>query len=294
MAEAATRALIPLDEPILAPRRRFRVRRLPLRFKIGAAGVIITLLSAILLPFILHSDAYSMNPDGILVAPTGRFPMGTDSFGRDIFARVLLGMRTTYEIGIAVCLLTFVAGGGIGLIVGYIPRVDMIVMRLVDALMAIPSVMIALATVTVFGASAFNTILVISLFLTPRTVRVMRSAVLGVREAMYVEGARALGVGHGGILIRHILRNTLSTLVIQQTFVLAFAVLGEAALSFIGVGVPPPAPTLGNILSDSQQTMTTAPWAAIFPGAFISVIVMSVNTLGDGIRDLLDVHIRNV
>lgn len=294
MAEAALLETRPEDEVLLPPRRRVRIRTLPIRFKIGAIGVVITLLAAILLPFFLHIDPLQMNPDAILQGPSGHAPMGTDAFGRSVLARVLYGMRTTYEIGIAVCLLTFITGGGLGLIVGYVRLADMIIMRLVDAIMAIPSVMIALATVTVFGASALNTILVISLFLTPRTIRVMRSAVLAVRGTMYVEAAHALGVSHAGILYRHILKNTLSVLVIQQTFVLAFAVLGEAALSFIGVGVPPPAPTLGNILSDAQQVINQQPWLSIFPGALIAVIVMSVNMLGDGIRDWLDVRIRDV
>lgn len=294
MAEAVVTRLSAEEEGLLAPRRRFRIRVLPLRFKIGACGVILTLLAAIVLPLVLRSHAYTMNPNAILQGPSGKYPMGTDLFGRDVLARVLFGMRTTYEIGIAVCLLTFIVGGGIGLVVGYMRRVDVIVMRVVDAIMAIPSVMIALATVTVFGASALNTILVISLFLTPRTIRVMRSGVLAVRDATYVEAARCLGVGHMGILFRYIGPNALSPLIIQQTFVLAYAVLGEAALSFIGVGVPPPTPTLGNILSDAQQALQQDPWFSVFPGALIAVIVLSVNLLGDGIRDWLDVRIREV
>lgn len=294
MAEAVTLETVREVAAALAPRRRLRVSALPIRFKIGAIGVLLTVSMAIFLPIIFRSDPYQMNPDTILLSPSWHFPMGTDAFGRDVLARVLFGMRTTYEIGTLVCLLTLVFGGGIGLITGYMPRADAIIMRFVDAIMAIPSIMIALATVTVFGPSALNTIFVISLALTPRTIRVMRSAVIAVRETMYVEAARALGVGNTGILLRHILRNTLSPLIIQQTFVLAYAVLGEAALSFIGVGVPPPAPTLGNILSDAQQVLTSAPWVAIFPGVLIAIIVMSVNTLGDGFRDLFDVHIQNV
>ncbi len=295
MAEAVTfESTIQEAETYFAPRRRFRIRSLPPRFKFGAVGVLVTLLAAIFLPIILHSDPYQLNADAILLAPSANAPMGTDAFGRSVLSRVLLGMRTTYEIGISVCLLTFVVGGGLGLITGYVRQVDLILMRIVDAIMAIPSIMIALATVTVFGPSALNTILVISLFLTPRTIRVMRSAVFGVKEAMYIEAARALGVSHSRVLLRHIFPNALSPLIIQQTFVLAFAVLGEAALSFIGVGVPPPTPTLGNILSDAQQVLQQAPWVSIFPGALIAVIVMSVNTLGDGIRDWLDVHIRDI
>jgi peptide/nickel transport system permease protein len=295
MAEAVTVASLPGEEEIyFVPRRRFRIRSLPLRFKIGVCGVLLTLLGAIFLPLILQGDPYTMNPDTILKSPSPTFPLGTDAFGRSVLSRVLLGMRTTYEISISVCLLTFVVGGGLGLITGYVRKVDMILMRFVDALMAIPGIMIALATATVFGASAFNTILALSLALTPRTIRVMRSSVFGTKEAMYVEGARALGVSHLRILWRHIFPNSVSPLIIQQTFVLALAVLGEAALSFIGVGVQPPTPTLGNILSDAQQVLQQSPWVAIFPGLLISIIVMSVNTMGDGIRDYLDVRIRNI
>jgi peptide/nickel transport system permease protein len=295
MAELVTAAPVREEEEVyFVPRRPFRLSLLPLRLKVGAGGVFLTLLAAIVLPIVLHSDPYSMNPDTILRSPSPAYPMGTDSFGRDVLARVLLGMRTTYEISIAVCLVTFVVGGGLGLITGYVRRVDVLLMRVVDAIMAIPGIMIALATATVFGASAFNTVVAISLALTPRTIRVMRSSVFAVKEAMYVEGARALGVGHWRILLRHILPNSISPLIIQQTFVLALAVLGEAALSFIGVGVQPPTPTLGNILSDAQQVLQRSPWVAIFPGLLISIIVMSVNTLGDGIRDFLDVRIRNI
>jgi peptide/nickel transport system permease protein len=295
MAELLTVEPVREEEEIyFPPRRRIRLSALPLRLKVGAGGVLVTLLAAILLPIVLHSDPYTMSADTILSSPSLAHPMGTDTFGRDVLGRVLLGMRTTYQISISVCLLTFVVGGGLGLITGYVERVDLVLMRFVDALMAIPGIMIALATATVFGASAFNTVIAISLALTPRTIRVMRSSVFAVKEAMYVEGARALGVSHRRILLRHILPNSISPLIIQQTFVLALAVLGEAALSFIGVGVQPPTPTLGNILSDAQQVLQKAPWVAIFPGLLISIIVMSVNTLGDGIRDLLDVRIRNI
>jgi peptide/nickel transport system permease protein len=295
MAELLTIEPVTEEEEVyFPPRRPFRLAVLPMRLKVGAVGVLATLLAAILLPIFWHSDPYTMNPDAILSSPSRVFPMGTDMFGRDVVSRVLLGMRTTYEIAISVCLLTFVVGGGLGLITGYVQRVDQVLMRFVDAIMAIPGILIALATATVFGASAFNTIVAISLALTPRTIRVMRSSVLAVKEAMYVEGARAMGASHRRILLRHILPNSISPLIIQQTFVLALAVLGEAALSFIGVGVQPPTPTLGNILSDAQQVLQKAPWVAIFPGLLISIIVMSVNTLGDGIRDLLDVRIRNI
>jgi peptide/nickel transport system permease protein len=298
MAELELATPSPLVEPepeiYFAPRRRVRFRSLPLRLKIGAGGVLVTLLAAIVLPFVVPGDPFGMDPNTILQSPSPTFPLGTDDFGRSILARAALGMRTTYEISISVCLVTLVVGGALGLITGYVRRVDMILMRIVDAVMAIPGIMLALATATVFGASAINTVLAISLSLTPRTIRVMRSSVFGVKETMYVEGARALGVGHIRILWRHILPNAVSPLIIQQTFVLAVAVLGEAALSFIGVGVQPPSPTLGNMLSDAQKVLQQAPWYAIFPGVLISIIVMSVNTLGDGIRDFLDVRGRNI
>lgn len=294
MSEAAV--LLPVDEydiP-LEPRRRLRLHALPLRLKVGAAGVVLTVLAALLLPLWLGNSAYQMNPSAILSSPTWHDPFGTDSYGRSILARVALGMRISYEIGLLVSVATFIIGGGVGLVTGYVRSVDMITMRIIDAIMAIPAIMIALATATVFGGSVLNTVVVLSLFYAPRTVRIMRSAVLGVRESLYLEAARALGMGSGRIMLRHVLPNTLSPLVIQQTFILAYAILGEATFSFIGVGVPPPTPSLGNVLSEAQQVMDQAPWISIFPGGLIVVIVMSVNFLGDGIRDWLDVRMRDI
>lgn len=295
MANAEALLLAPQGGDIeIAPPKPFRLSRLPLRFKLGIVGILVTLVAAFLVPPLFHLDPYSMSAASILSPPSFSAPMGTDSYGRSILARVLIGMRVSYEIGVAVSVATLIIGGGIGLVTGYWQRIDPVVMRVLDAIMALPAIMIALASATVFGASIFNTILVLTIVFSPRSARVMRSAVFSVREQLYVESARALGVGPWRIMLRHIVPNTVSPVIVQQTFTLALAILAEATFSFIGVGTPPPTPSLGNILSDSQSIMYQAPWVSVFPGALIAIIVMSVNFAGDGIRDWLDVRIREV
>ncbi|HXX39521.1 MAG TPA: ABC transporter permease [bacterium] len=267
--------------------------RLPFRLRLGLTGVVITLGAALLLPLVV-SGAFAMSPTAILAPPSLHFPMGADAYGRSVLSRVLLGMRVSYAIGLSVSLATLFIGGCVGLLTGYFPVADAIVMRFVDAIMSVPSVMIALATATVFGASVINTIVVLSLFYAPRTARVMRSAVFAVRETAFVEAARALGGRTARILWRHVVPNTISPLIIQQTFIMAYAILGEAVFSYIGVGVPPPTPSLGNILSEAQQVIYQDPGLSVFPGACIAAIVISVNLVGDGIRDLFDVHVRDL
>jgi len=289
MGRAASLAAAVAD----APRGRKRLLRVPFRLRLGLVGILVTLGAAVLLPVVV-GGGFSMSPTAILAPPSWHQPMGADAYGRSVFARVLLGMRVSYAIGLAVSLATLVIGGSVGLLTGYFHSVDVVVMRFVDAIMSVPSVMIALATATVFGASIVNTIVVLSLFYAPRTVRVMRSAVFAVRETMFIEAARAMGGGTGRILRRHVVPNTISPLIIQQTFIMAYAILGEAIFSYIGVGVPPPTPSLGNILSEAQQVMYQDPWLSVFPGACIAAIVISVNLVGDGIRDFFDVHARDL
>lgn len=275
--------------------RRHRLQTLPLRFRLGVGGVSLTLLAAFVLPPLMTLNPYTMNANMILVHPSLMNPMGTDLYGRSVLARVLVGMQVSYEIGVTVALLTLVAGGVLGLVLGFRSGgLDAVTMRIMDAFMAIPSVMLALAGATVLGPGIANTIIVLSIFFLPRTVRVMRSAVMAVRNAEYLDAARAYGTGPARILFRHVLPNALSPLVIQQTFILAYAVLGEATFSFIGVGTPPPTPSLGNVLTEAQRVIFQAPWLAVFPGVAIALIVVSVNLLGDGIRDLLDVRLRGI
>ena len=268
--------------------------RLPFRLRLGLIGILLTMGAAVVLPFVASGGAYSMSPTAILAPPSLHLPMGADAYGRSVFARVLLGMRVSYAIGLSVSLATLFVGGCVGLLTGYFHTVDVVVMRVIDAIMSVPSIMIALATVTVFGASIVNTIVVLSLFYAPRTARVMRSAVFAVRETVFVEAARALGGRTGRILWRHVVPNTVSPLIIQQTFIMAYAVLGEAIFSYIGVGVPPPTPSLGNMLAEAQQVMYQDPGLSVFPGTCIAAIVISVNLVGDGIRDLFDVHAREL
>jgi peptide/nickel transport system permease protein len=184
------------------------------------------------------------------------------------------------------------AGTFIGMLAGYFKRLDSPLMRLMDSMMAFPGVILALAIMSVRGPSVENVILALSIVYTPRFARVVRSVVLTIRELQYIEAAHALGIGNARIMLRHILPNCLSPMIVQSTFVFAEAVLGEAGLSFLGVGTPPEIPSWGQMLGDARNFLAQAPWTMVAPGAALMVTVFGLNTLGDGIRDILDPRLR--
>jgi peptide/nickel transport system permease protein len=226
-------------------------------------------------------------------APPGDvFWLGADRFGRDVLSRVLHGARVSLRIGAAVALVTGIAGGLIGALAGYFRALDGPVMRLMDALMAFPAVLLAIALAAALGPSEANAVLALSVAYTPRSARVMRGAVLVVREFPFVEGARAIGAGHARVLVRHVLPNAAAPMVVQQTYVFALAVLAEAVLSFLGVGPPPPTPTLGGIIAEGRDYLVEAPWISLVPGVAISLTVLGLNLMGDGLRDALDPRLR--
>lgn len=257
-------------------------------FAIGAALVGLVIVLAMLAGTIAPFDPLKGNFRARMVAPGMEYWMGTDHFGRDILSRVLFGARISMEIGFMVALITAVAGVFIGALAGYFRRFDGPVMRLMDAFMAFPSIILAIAISSVLGASVLNVIIALSIAATPHTARIVRAAVLVVREMEYVEAARALGAGHARILLRHVLANAMAPLVVRMTYVFAVAILSEAVLSFIGVGPPPPAPTLGAIIANGRDFIVAAPWITIAPGFAILVSVLGLNLLGDGLRDVLD------
>ena len=219
--------------------------------------------------------------------------MGTDSLGRDIYSRVLYGARVSMLIGISVALISIAAGLVIGLLAGYIRWLDGFVMRIMDGLMAVPAILLAIALVSLSSAGLRAVILAIVIPEVPRVVRLVRSVVLSIREEPYVEAAVALGARTVPLIVRHVLPNAVAPLIVQATYVCASAIVIEAILSFLGVGIPPQTPTWGNIMAEGRSLFRVFPHNILFPGFFLAATVLAVNIMGDGLRDSLDPRLRN-
>lgn len=228
-----------------------------------------------------------------LAGPSAAHWFGTDSYGRDILSRVIHGGRVSLRVGFAVVVLNGLLGTFIGAVSGYYRRLDPILMRVMDGLMAFPAILIAIALAAMLGPSETSVVVALSIAYMPRTARVVRSSVLTIREADYVQAAKAIGASDAYILIRCILLNSIGPTIVQLTFVFALAVLAEAVLSFIGVGPPPPTPTWGNVIADGRNYIREAPWITIVPGLAIFATVLAVNLVGDGLRDILDPRLRD-
>jgi peptide/nickel transport system permease protein len=265
--------------------RRF-IRRNPTLF---AGGAILSLvaLTALAAPLIA-GDPLTMQPAQRLRPPSDVNWLGTDNLGRDVFSRSVYGARVSLFVGLSVASFSVAVGLLVGLLAGYFRRVDAVVMRLMDGLMAIPAILLAIALVALTRASVMTVIVAITIPEVPRVVRLVRSVVLSVREAPYVEAAIAGGTPVWKILLRHILPNTVAPLIVQATYICASAILIEAALSFLGAGTPPEIPTWGNMIAQSRLFLSRAPWTIFAPGIALAVVVLAVNLLGDGLRDRLD------
>jgi peptide/nickel transport system permease protein len=249
-------------------------------------------LMALLADLIAPHDPLRNNFRYRLGVPNDLHWLGTDRAGRDVLSRIIHGSRVSLRIGLMVVIVTGVCGAIIGGLAGYFRRIDNVVMRVMDAMMAFPGVLLAIAIAAVLGPSEFNAVLALSITYTPRTARVARAAVLVVREMPYVEAARAVGASHLRILLTHVLPNGLTPLIVQLSYIFAIAILAEAVLSFIGVGPPPPAPTFGNIIADGRDFIQEAPWICLYPGLAIAITVLGLNLIGDGLRDALDPRMK--
>jgi peptide/nickel transport system permease protein len=255
---------------------------------LGAALVLAVAALAALAGLLAPYDPLRSAVRQRLRAPDALHWFGTDHFGRDILSRMLYGARTSLIIGFATAVLTGVFGTIIGAAAGFISALDHPIMRLMDALMAFPAILLAIAVAAVLGASVPNVVIALAVATTPHTARIVRASVLVIRRMDYIEAARAIGAGQLRVLLRHVLPNAAGPLMVRLTYVFALAILAEAALSFIGVGPPPPAPTFGNIIANGRDFIADAPWITIFPGLAVIVCVLGLNLLGDGLRDVLD------
>ena len=238
--------------------------------------------------FLVKYDPVAIDPVDRFMPPGSVHWFGADNIGRDVYARVIYGGRVSLLVGFMVAFLVTLAGLFIGLVSGYSPKLDMIIQRVMDALMSFPTLLLALALIAMLGGSVWNVIAVITIVDTPRMVRVVRSSVLTVREQQYVEAARGIGAPTPRILFVHIAPNTMAPVIVQATYFFALAILTEASLSFLGLGIPPEDPSWGNILSLGRKHLQQAFWIAFFPGLVLTINVLAMNLVGDGLRDALD------
>ena len=255
---------------------------------IGGALLAIIVGVAVFAPYLGTIDPLELSPVKRLRAPNADFWFGTDSLGRDIYSRTLYGTRVSLLVGFSVAILSTVAGLVIGLVAGFHRYLDAVIMRVMDGLMSIPPILLAIALMALTRGSVGNVILAITIAEIPRVSRLVRSVVLSLREQPYVDAAVACGTRTPMIILRHILPNTLAPMLVQATYICASAMITEAILSFIGAGTPPTIPSWGNIMAEGRALWQVKPYIVFFPAAFLSVTVLAVNLLGDGLRDALD------
>jgi peptide/nickel transport system permease protein len=279
----------------LAPRKRFMVlRRLVAHrsFQVGFFLVTVLAILAIFAPLITSIDPSSMRIRFRFKPPSEQFPFGTDMFGRDIMTRVLYGARVSLWVGLVVAALSGVVGALVGMIAAQFRTLDALIMRVMDALMSFPAILLALGITAALGPRMESVIIALSVAYVPAGVRIVRASALVVRELDYVQAARIAGASDLRIMLRHILPNSVGPLLVHMTFVFAYSILAEAALSFLGVGVQPPTPSWGNIIAEGRDYATEAWWVMLFPGIGISLAALGLNLLGDGLRDVLDPRLK--
>jgi peptide/nickel transport system permease protein len=256
----------------------------------GGLLLLVMVLVAVFGPF-FTADPMALNPIKRLKPPSAEIWFGTDFLGRDVFARVIHGGRISLVVGLAVAVIAVSIGLMLGMVAGYIRALDAVVMRVMDGLMAIPGILLAIALISLSGATLWTVVIAIVIPEIPRVVRLVRSVVLTVREEPYVEAAIAAGTRLPLILTRHILPNTIAPLIVQATYICGSAMLTESILGFLGAGIPPEIPSWGNIMSEGRTYFQICPWIIFFPGVALALTVLAVNIVGDGLRDTLDPRI---
>ena len=286
MLAAEKTTIPPQTQGVPSPLLRF-IKRNPLMV-CGLTLLGLVVLVAVGAPYWGTVDPLELSPIDRLRAPSMSHWFGTDMLGRDLYSRALYGSRISLFVGACVAALSMVAGLTIGLFSGYLRRVDAVVMRIMDGIMAIPAILLAIALMALVSASVQNVIIALTIPEIPRVVRLVRSVVLSLREQAYVEASQATGAGLLRILWRHIMPNTLAPLIVQGTYICASAVIFEAYLSFLGAGTPPEIPSWGNIMAEGRSYVQIAFWIVLFPGLFLALTVLAINLVGDGLRDTLD------
>jgi len=273
----------------VAARARRLVARQPM-FAAGLAVLALIVLAGALAPLWWTGDPLQMKPIQRLRPPSAERWFGSDHFGRDVYTRTLYGARISLVVGACVSLVSLALGTTLGLVIGFYRRLDTIMMRVMDGLMAIPAILLALALMAMMRGSVRNVVIALVIPEIPRVIRLVRGSVLSLREHTMVEAARALGVGTPRILLRYVLPALVAPLVVQATYIGASAILFEAYLSFLGAGTPPHIPSWGNIMAEGKTYVQLAFWIILFPGLFLAATVLAINLVGDGLRELLDVR----
>jgi peptide/nickel transport system permease protein len=277
-----------VDDDEAPPRLRWRWLRKNPTLVLGAVLLVLVALVAIGAPWLATHDPEDIDPSARLEAPSAEHRFGTDALGRDVYSRALLGGRISLVVGCTVAALATVLGVVLGMVAGFVRRADGPVMRVMDGLMAIPGILLAIALMAVTRASLTTVIVAITVPEIPRVVRLVRSLSLTLREQLFVEAAHAVGTRLPAVLWRHVLPNMLAPLMVQATFVAASAVLIEASLSFLGVGIPAQTPSWGNMMAEGRNVVAVAFHIILYPGILLAVTVLSINMVGDGLRDALD------
>ncbi|ACO47593.1 ABC transporter permease [Deinococcus deserti] len=287
LSRPAARPKLRLSKPV----RRFLKNKLAV---VGAVILLIFSVLAVFAPVVAPADPSQIFFSDLRAAPGGIHPFGADELGRDIFSRVVYGARVSLSAGLVSVTLALVAGTALGMLAGYFRGwVDEVIMRLVDAMLALPFLVLAIALAAILGPSLQNTMIAIAIVSAPAFARITRGEVLAQREREYVQAAQALGARDSRLILRHLLPNISGALIVQTSLAIASAILAESSLSFLGLGIQPPAPSWGSMLNAARGYLSEAPWMALFPGMAIFLTVLAFNLVGDGLREAIDPRTRH-